>query len=122
MQLLWLWGPAIAMMALIYVASSLPATPHLPGDPSNYTAHLGAYAVLAALVLRALARARWEGVTRRAAVLAWLITALYGVSDEVHQRYVPNRYSAVDDWVADGIGAAAAILTVLWLARRKPSQ
>ena len=34
-----------------------------------------------------------------------IIVVLYGVSDEVHQMFVPGRTAALDDVVADTIGA-----------------
>jgi VanZ family protein len=108
-RVLWNWGPALAAMATIYSASSIPDLPALPGDVSDKTAHFAGYAVLGALVLRAVASARWACVTGRTAVIAWGISAAYGATDEFHQRFVPGRTPAFDDLVADGLGAALAI-------------
>lgn len=116
------WAPPVAMMAAIFFVSSLPTVPHAPGDPSNFLGHFGAYAALSTLVVRAFARGRWAGVTPGAAVRAWLVSAAYGVTDEVHQRYVPGRYASIDDWIADAIGAAAAAAVLLLVARRRPPQ
>jgi VanZ family protein len=49
------------------------------------------------------------GLTARAALLAWLIATAYGVTDELHQRYVPHRTADVADLVADALGAAVAV-------------
>lgn len=38
-----------------------------------------------------------------------IASALYGVSDEVHQIFVPGRTASIDDWIADVVGA---ILTI----------
>jgi VanZ family protein len=116
------WAPPLALMAAIYFVSSLPTVPNVPGDPSNFLGHFGAYAVLSALTLRAVARGRWAGVTPRAALAAWAVSAAYGVTDEVHQRYVPGRYASVDDWIADALGAAVAAAALLVLARRRRPQ
>ena len=51
-----LWGPAIAMMAAIFSASSLPTVPRLPNDPNNYAPHFAAYLVLAICAVRGFAR------------------------------------------------------------------
>lgn len=40
---------------------------------------------------------------------AWILTAIYGFLDEVHQRYVPSRSSDITDWFADITGAAIGI-------------
>lgn len=112
----WIWGPAVMGMAGIFFASSLPNLTSLPGDVSDKTAHFVGYGVLGALVLRATARARWSGVTWSTALPAWLLCLAYGASDEIHQWFVPGRTAALDDWIADATGAAAAILVLTIVA------
>lgn len=106
---LWIWGPALAAMAGIFFASGLPNPGPMPADMSDKTAHFLAYGLLGALVLRAIARARFTGVTGRTALAAWLVSVVYGASDEFHQWFVPGRTPAADDWVADVVGAAVSI-------------
>ena len=101
-----MWGPALTLMALIFTVSSTSTPPALPGGMSDVGAHAVVYGVLGVLVLRGFASGRWRGVTRRAAALAILVSALYGVSDEVHQRFVPGRNAEVRDAVADAVGAS----------------
>lgn len=115
---LWLWGPVVAYMALIFYQSSL-SNPSLPSSLSDKVVHLAAYGVLAGLVVRALLGGFPRPVTWRAAVLAVLITVLYGASDEWHQSFVPRRAADVMDLVADGAGALLAVVAawgcgILW--------
>ena len=112
---LWLWGPVLLVMATIFVASSIPDAGPLPGGMSDKSAHSIAYALLAGLLLRALARGRLSGVTWRAACAAVLLTTLYGVSDEWHQSFVPGRSPDRYDILADAIGAIAGVAGG-WLA------
>ncbi len=72
------------------------------------------YALLGGLVLRALAMASWDRVSTTSGVSAWVIAVAYGASDEFHQSFVPGRTPAVDDVIADALGAgvAVAVLTV----------
>jgi VanZ family protein len=64
-----------------------------------------------------VARAVWP--SRRWAVLAVGLASLYGVSDEVHQAFVPGRNADVFDWVADTTGALlAAGIIHLYTSRR----
>jgi VanZ family protein len=100
-------------MGLIFIISSIPYVSRLPGDMSDKTGHFIGYGILGVLMLRALARGRVVGVTLRAAVVAILLSAAYGVSDECHQYFVPGRSSDVHDVAADAAGAAAAALG-LW--------
>ena len=102
------WGPAWATMVLIFVLSSMSGLGPIPGGVDDGVAHALQYAVLAALLLRGLAGARWRGVRGRAAALAVLLATLYGVTDEAHQWFVPGRTAEVTDLVADALGAAVA--------------
>ena len=102
------WGPAWVTMVLIFVLSSISGLGPIPGGVDDGVAHALQYAVLAALLLRGVAGARWRGVGVRAAALAVLLATLYGVTDEAHQRFVPGRTAEVTDLVADALGAAVA--------------
>ncbi len=77
--------------------------------------HLGAYAVLGALVAGALA-ARFGAA--RAIGAAALIAAAYGASDEWHQSYVPGRDADPADWAADAVGAVAGASAAVLALRR----
>lgn len=72
--------------------------PHL-----DKVAHFSVYGLLGTL----LVRTRWGG--RWAPLVALGIASLYGVSDEIHQSYVPGRSTEFADWFADTAGAAVAI-------------
>jgi len=48
-----------------------------------------------------------------------LIGVLYGLSDEIHQSFVPNRTCTLSDLLADSIGVIIALLVAsLWAKRR----
>jgi VanZ family protein len=75
-------------------------------------AHFGEYAVLGALVLRALAGgARPEA---RAVVWSAAACAAYAVLDELHQTWVPSRTGAVLDVAIDAAGAVAGVALRAW--------
>jgi len=68
------------------------------------------FATLAILVYRGLIG---QGVGRKkAAILAVLISFMYGVSDEVHQMFTQGRESRFRDTVIDGVGAGIATYLV----------
>ena len=106
----WRWGPAVCLMVLIFVVSSLSSPPDPPGP--DVSAHALAYAALGVLILRGLANARWQDVTFGLAAAAVGLTALYGLSDEIHQRFVPGRVADVRDLIADTIGALVGVVLV----------
>ncbi len=114
------WGPAWAMMVLIFVLSSMSGLPPAPGGIDDSVAHALEYAVLAALLVRGFTGARWRGMGVGAVWRAVLLATLYGVTDEVHQRFVPGRTAEIADLTADAAGAAvAAVLIWAWSIVRR---
>lgn len=110
-RLVSLWGPVIAYMALIFVASSSsdpPAPPHV----SDKLLHLGAYAGLAVTIGRALLGGLSRRLSWRAAIATLTITTAYGVTDELHQMFVPGRSPDVYDVAADAAGAVAGVIAL----------
>jgi VanZ family protein len=99
-------------MALIFGLSSIPSPPALPGRDMDKLVHAFLYALLGALMVRALAGGWRRPVTLRVAVLAVALTTIYGISDEIHQAFVPPRQPDALDVMADGIGATLAAATM----------
>ncbi|MCA1651279.1 MAG: VanZ family protein [Acidobacteria bacterium] len=116
MRLLTLWGPAVLLMAVIFLLSS-SADPGrvIPPGISDKPLHAFLYGVLGLLVLRGLARARIANVTARRGFAAVLIAVLYGISDEIHQHFVPGRMADALDVAADAVGAAVAVALAVGL-------
>ena len=113
-RLALLWLPVMVYMAGIFVASSL-SDPPMPSDVPDVSLHEAAYFGLTLLLIRAVARGRWAGVTVGTLSIAWLIAVGYGATDEWHQSFVPNRHAEWRDLQADAIGAfAAAVIVWLW--------
>ncbi len=108
---------ALSWMAFIYILSDQP---HLPVPQvfnfQDKLAHAITYSILGLLYCRLLSVAstfHW-----RKALIVCLMVLAYGISDEIHQMYVPGRSPSVGDVIADAIGGALAAL--LWLRLRRP--
>lgn len=84
------------------------------------TGHVTEYAILGALLWRALRSEKWFSNLVPAAqfVAVLLLCALYVSTDEFHQRFVKDREPSVHDVVLDTCGAAVG-LTIYGLATRK---
>ena len=112
------WSPALAVMAVIFVASATPGD-ELP-DAGRFDllfkkgGHFLGYALLGAAYLRGLAWRR--GPALRDVGMAVLMAVLYAASDELHQAFTPGRTPAVSDVLLDGVGAAAG--AAAWGRRR----
>ena len=120
-QVLWYWVPAALYAALIFFLSAqshpedeLPS--FLFKEVSDKVLHAVEYGILAVLCYRAFRWAAGPAIARQAVVLAILTASVYGITDEVHQAFVPLRESSWQDWLADTIGAA--IGAVSWRSIR----
>ena len=103
------WLPVTAYMALIFYFSSLShpdeKLPKVLFDAlSDKLLHAIEYAVLAVLSYRAFRRAAGSFAARYAVLFAIITASLYGVTDEVHQAFVPLRTAGWSDWAADTAG------------------
>ena len=105
----WLgWGPAVLWGGLLFLLSAQPALPSPPGV-NDKQAHAAAYGVLALLCLMGLTGWRWRRVAGASVLAAFVLAVLYGISDEIHQAFVPGRTPDVADVAADAAGAALAL-------------
>lgn len=105
--------PALAWAAVIFTLSSMSSPPGAPGsEPASLAAHAVSFGLLAVLLAWfAESSPRLRLRTRHFWLLAavWLVTVLYGASDECHQSFVPGRHPDVIDLAADALGAAMAL-------------
>jgi VanZ family protein len=105
-NLLQYWLPIILYCLLIFIQSSYPS----PSQLSSVThldklLHFTAYACLAGLWVRALNTLSIGENKRLVIALGILLSSLYGISDEVHQSFVPFRTADAFDAVMDIIGS-----------------
>jgi VanZ family protein len=97
------WLPVVAWAAVIFAFSSIPSlSTHLGVWDLllRKLAHAAEYAVLGALLARAMQRP----------LLAWTIGLLYAANDEVHQHFVSGRHASPVDVAIDAVGVALGVL------------
>lgn len=102
------WGPVLACMAAIFLVSGT-SDAQVPGGLSDKAGHFIAYAGLGLMAVRAVAGGLPARITWRVAAAAFAIAAGYGISDEIHQSFVPGRMPDVYDVIADAAGALTAV-------------
>ncbi|MGR3310646.1 MAG: VanZ family protein [Candidatus Brocadiales bacterium] len=76
-------------------------------------AHLIEYGILSILLCWAISAHLKVNQIRKLVFMAVIIASLYGITDEVHQLFVPTRMGTISDWLTDTVGAAIASLC--WL-------
>jgi VanZ family protein len=98
-----LWLPVGVWAALIFALSAVPSLSSGLGEWDyvlRKCAHMTEYAVLAALLYRALDRE----------LPALLATLAYAATDEVHQHFVSGRHASAVDVAIDAVGATIGLL------------
>ena len=117
-------APVLCWTAVIFGLSSIPGAdiPSPPIPSADKLVHLGLYGILGYLGFRLIGAWSSGAPSRRGGTWGtWGLTVLavlaYGVSDELHQAFVPRRSPDVMDVLADlaggalGAGLAAAVAT-----------
>ena len=105
------WLPVVAWAALIFTLSSIPDLGTGLGGWDlvlRKIAHAAEYAVLGALLFRALGRE----------LPAVAIGIAYAVTDEVHQAFVAGRHGAAVDVLVDAVGVLVGVYVLGRAARR----
>lgn len=113
------WLPVIVWMGTIFYLSDQSGSelqsifPFL--DSFNW-GHFVAYFILAVLIYLAMYPASNKTKTK-----LWIVAlcVLYGITDEWHQAYVPNRSPDVLDLLNDTFGASVAMLVFHRYERKK---
>ena len=107
-----LWLPVVLWAGLIFTFSAIPSLGTGLGTWDvvlRKLAHAAEFAVLGALLYRALRREP----------LAILLGSAYAVTDEVHQAFVSGRHGSPVDWLIDTAGVVAGVLLYSrWTASR----
>jgi VanZ family protein len=109
-RVLTVWLPVFAWAAVIFAFSSIPSLSTGLGTWDTVLrkgAHIVEYAVLGALLYRALGRE----------ALALAAGIAYAATDELHQRFVHGRHSSPVDVAIDAVGLALGML--VWLRLRE---
>ena len=108
LRIILYWLPAFLFMALIFYMSGNPAPEPVKAVPIYYEiklVHIVEYGTLCALIFYALYKTakiplNWQ------IIFSVTLTYIYGLTDELHQVFVPTRSGKLVDTVANLIGSA----------------
>jgi hypothetical protein len=107
------WLPVVAWAAVIFTLSSIPNLSTGLGFWDTLLrkgAHMTEYAILGALLVRALGR--------KTPALA--IGIAYAATDELHQHFIRGRHASPLDVLIDAVGVAAGLYCYRRLLRPGP--
>jgi len=79
--------------------------------------HFAEFGLLCLMTCWSLSAARIVSNSIYKIILAISLVSLYGISDEIHQLFTPNRSVDIFDWLADTTGATVA--GFLWQIKEK---
>ncbi len=115
MRLLSLWLPVLAVMAVIFRASSFPGRDIPSLFPlQDVCFHGSVYALLGFFLARALRKAYSRAGFWKFVLAVTVCGVAYGVTDEFHQRFVPGRSTDLFDVSVDGIGTFIGSVLYRW--------
>ena len=113
--------PPIILMGVIFRLScieSLGNTPSLFAHQDKLF-HFLIFSILAFLLSRSFFYSKSLLLSKKFFILAFFTTATYGLTDEIHQSYVPGRTSDFADYLADCLGGLFGSLFYLKLPKTK---
>ena len=117
-KFLFYWFPILIYCLLIFIQSSHPSTERIPGPYIDKMLHFAAYALLGALFLRAFKTTRIKNNLKLVLILSILLSSLYGISDEIHQHFVPYRDADLMDVLANMLGGIMGVYIYQSIARK----
>ena len=110
----------LAWAAAIFIVSSFPNPPDAGGEELQYEiAHVVEYLIFGVPASGALRSNFPERPLAGIAAAAWAVSVLYGMSDEFHQSFVPNRDANWLDVGFDALGAAIGVTAAAVVASRR---
>ncbi|MGD2270517.1 MAG: VanZ family protein [Desulfobacterales bacterium] len=105
------WFPLIVYCIFIFIQSAHPTPDLIPPRPFlDKMLHFLAYAVMGILFTRAYRTLRFKTRPHLLIVLSITSSILYGVSDEIHQHFIPWRQADLMDGFADALGSVFGVL------------
>lgn len=110
------WLPVLLWMVFIFILSSVPGKeiPDLAIPQFHRVVHFFEYSVLGGLWLRTLLLFKSNTTRFRRVLFAWVLTAVFALSDEWHQTFTLGRSGRLEDVLFDVLCAFLGIMVYLY--------
>ncbi len=100
------WIPAFIIMAIIFGISAVPGKTINQAGLGRESYHIGGHFILFVFLCFAYFKAT------KNILLSFVLTVLYGISDEFHQTFTPNRSSGMFDIIVNSCGALLSSILI----------
>ena len=108
------WNLVVLYAGLIFILSELPKVPRPPGPwYMSFVIHFIEYLGFGLLLLCAMRASK----VRRPVMFAVLVGVAYGLSDELHQAFIPGRIASGWDVFFDSLGTIIGVRLADFLGR-----
>ncbi len=99
----------LSYATLIFILSSIPQPPSYIEEPGfDKIKHVIEYSILGFFTLGCFTDRNRVKII----ILVIIVCSLYGILDEIHQHFVPGRYSSSLDMVANSVGSILGVMTL----------
>jgi VanZ family protein len=116
------WLPLIFYCLAIFIQSGQPGPELIPDVQFlDKFLHFGAYGLLGILFFRAYETLPLKNFKNLLILISIGSATLYGISDEIHQYFVPSRQADVMDGIANTIGSICGVYLFYWGKNQKES-
>lgn len=113
------WLPVGLYCTAIFVQSSFPAMEKIADVPfGDKYLHVVGYAILGSLFFRAFRSRRFKDRLFMAFFYSIAASTGYGISDEIHQYFVPYRSAEIMDVMADMAGSCVGVTAYFLLVKK----
>ena len=117
---LFYWLPVVIYCLAIFIQSSFPSSEKISQFPHvDKLLHMGGYGLLGILFFRAYKTTSLGSNMGRVVLLSILSASLYGVSDEIHQYFVPSRTADIIDALAGTAGSVLGVTACYMIFNKK---
>lgn len=108
---LFVYSPMFIYWFSVTVVNMIPADKLYKLQFYDKAEHIIAFFVLTVfLVFTCMVQEKFILLAKHPFITAFLLSSFYGFLNEIIQLYVPGRFCDFQDWLADVIGALAALL------------
>jgi len=116
------WFPLVIYCLAIYIQSGRPGPELIPDVRFlDKFLHFGAYGLLGILFFRAYETLPLKKFENLLIFISIVSAVLYGISDEIHQYFVPSRHADLMDVIANTIGSICGVyLFYRWKNQKEP--